>query len=119
MTLGELIARLCELQKEGYGEDPVQTADGQSPGEGATYRGHYKDIAFSTDGDNTTVSGFLQEAERCLDTTMEGYKGGGFLMHKDVDVFFANWGRSSDKVVAGLDPQDSGIVLLQLKEDEW
>lgn len=109
LTLGAAITKLEAM-------DPALTVvcsdDASSaPGYAMSYRGYYSDIAFSP-VPATDVAAFLATCRNALDTTMEGYKGGEYLMHKDVPIWIAEYGCSGDRAVVDLVQVDGKAVLI-------
>jgi hypothetical protein len=70
-------------------------------GEASSYRGDYRDVAFEPKSD-ATIGEMLRHAKDALDQTFEGYKGGFYTMHKDVECHIAEWGVSGDCKISSL-----------------
>ena len=109
MTLGDLIEAL-----KSAGDGPVMVDSGGSAGEPRSYRGHYSDLALSPIEENT-VAGLLAEIEPVLNTELTGYKGGGFMMYKDVPLWVSGYGAASSIAVIGSSPLPGGGLMLVTK----
>jgi len=109
LTLGEAIAKLEAMDAA----LPVVCSDDTSsaPGYAMSYRGYYSDLAFAP-VPATDVGAFLATCRNALDTTMEGYKGGEYLMHKDVPLWIAEYGCSGNRAVVDLVQVDDKAVLV-------
>lgn len=91
MTLDDLIA---ELEKH----DPNKTVT-RGFGEGMSWRGYYYDAAF-TPVQQTTFGEMLKSAKALKGTRQEGYKGGEFLMHGDVEVHIASYSNIGEPITS-------------------
>lgn len=64
-----------------------------------SYRGYYSDLALELDRtanmDAAELHGFIAMLEGVKGKTMHGYKGGDYLMHKNVPVWFSAYGSYS------------------------
>tara|TARA_B100001105_G_C22242256_1_gene378776 strand:+ start:269 stop:544 length:276 start_codon:yes stop_codon:yes gene_type:complete len=65
-----------------------------------SYRGHYSELAVEPEEDQK-VTDMLDCLWAVLDTTLEGYKGGEFLMDGSVDVYLSMYSTTSTTLVTG------------------
>lgn len=124
LTLGKFIERI-----EAYPpETLVQTELGEITGF-SCYRGYYQDCAINagprygvTGKTLKTVGEVLEAARAALGSTMEGYKGGDYVMKEDTPLWLASYnGDYSSIAVFGIAPLTSaaGDLHLQTKRLEW
>ncbi len=114
LTLGKLIEFL-ETAPEGFNVvlDYDKTI---SVGEPHSYRGYYSDLALEpVDDEITKVKALLVDLKGTLNITLEGYKGGDFLMDAKVPVWISSYGSCSNRAVVGVH-QESNLVVLDTKE---
>ena len=83
MTLGEYISLL-----EDYPRD-LEVKKGL--GNPHSWRGNYTELAFEP-VENTTVGQMLDEARSAVGATMEGYKGGQYLMDEGTTIHIDPYG---------------------------
>jgi len=114
MTLGNLIDALASLDG---GLQITVDASGSAPGQFRSYRGYYEQIEFDPCGSNSTVAEFLMAAQSANGSTMVGYKGGDFVMHRDTMVWCSSYGAASGLRLVGIGIADGGVVL-QTKESD-
>lgn len=110
LTLGKLILFLRKVHED----TPVVCLDGGSVGSAHSDRGYYSDLAFSPTKEIHTAVEVLVEAEKVLDQTLTGYKGGDFVMDENVPLWVAHYGECGPGIV-DIQMQD-GKVLLITKE---
>jgi hypothetical protein len=110
-TIGELIIALEAVDKT----FPVKFSDGTIPSELTSWRGSYREIAFTyeADGIPPTVEKVLSELKGAIGKTYEGYKGGDFVMGRRTPVWVAEWGTSGDTGVVGVEIAN-GICFIRL-----
>jgi hypothetical protein len=110
LRLGELISFLEDCQEDLY--ISFDFCD-FVPGDIMSYRGYYEDLAigYLEDRNGLKVSTFLGALNKVRNTTLEGYKGGHFLMHDDVPVWVANYGCSHETAVIGIKHSEHGIII--------
>ena len=101
MKPGELIKILQKLP-----QDTVFESGFTNP---HSYRGSYYELAVEPK-DFAKVSDMLKELQDVLNETLEGYKGGGFIMHEKVDVYMAFYGCTG---------QQTDSLILNLLTDEY
>jgi hypothetical protein len=70
-----------------------------------SYRGYYERLAFSLSGGPQSADDMLQVARSALGVTMQGYKGGDFVMHRGTLLYLANYGDT------GVPIEGFGLVL--------
>lgn len=59
-----------------------------------SYRGIYAECAFEP-ADNVTVESMLDDMERALKETFEGWKGGNYKYNEGTECHIAVWGETS------------------------
>ncbi len=91
LTLGDLIAKLTDIEYNDGGELLVKFEDGSYPCSPDSYRGYYSDLAFSSREEPITLTGLLSDAEECLGKTLTGYKGGDFTMAAGTPLWRAEY----------------------------
>jgi len=89
MTLGELIDKLSAYPDQ----DAVFKIGFKNPD---SWRGSYDEIAFEPAKD-VPLKIILKQAEDCLGTTFQGYKGGEFTMYGDTPIHIDAYGEWSDQ----------------------
>ena len=110
LTLGQLIKKLESADAAAK----VVFDDGTSPSEPHSYRGYYSDLAFERGGE-TTVAPFLDCLRKILGSTLEGYKGGDFLMDGGTPLWVSNYGCSDEVAVIAVDVQSDRVLLITKK----
>jgi hypothetical protein len=120
MTLGELIDALGSLpaampvllDHSSVGE--YSAGEGNrgrvEPGRLRSYRGIYAHLALERAGEYfkcEDVAGLLAIAERAVDATFEGYKGGDFKMSRDTPVWVADGGEYTGWALMAIDEVDA------------
>lgn len=89
LTLGELIKHLKNM----HPQEPVKKFVKPH-----SYRGYYNDLAIEPVDNNFTAGEFLTMlTNEALDKEFYGYKGGAYIMHKNVDVYIARWGSCGER----------------------
>lgn len=84
-----------------------------------SYRGFYCDLAVEP-AEDQKVSDMLDCLYEVLDTTLEGYKGGEYVMSGDVDVYLAMYSTTSTTLVTGWDMNYEGkYTLLTEETSDW
>jgi len=121
LTLGELIEKLKNANQYAL----VECSNGIIPGKPHSYRGYYSDLAFeleepevdfeSATQDSLEVLKFLAICEEILDTTLEGYKGGDFVMDAKTPLWLSAWGDASDIAIIDAIRVSEGKFLLVVK----
>jgi hypothetical protein len=97
MTLGKFISRLEEME-------PNRLIGGISS-RANSYRGYYIDLAFEPAEAILTTESLLEAARKYMGRTLEGYKGGYYVMHENTPIWLASWG-------------DIGLRIMDLNEEE-
>ena len=89
---------------------------GLSPTTIDSYRGYYEDAAlgFSQETD-PTVPQVLAELRGAIGKVVTGYKGGDFELHRNSRLWVANYGRTSDTAIVGVEECDYTTIL----RTEW
>lgn len=105
LTLGKLIAALNEANPQ----MEVVFDCGGSPGGPHSYRGYYSDLSFPAVG-KITAGALLALCNAVLGSTLEGYKGGDFLMKDDTPLWHAAWG-SCGLAIVGIGEHRGKLVL--------
>lgn len=115
MTLGVFIAALERYKPDSYIEFDW---GGLCPGSMRSYRGYYDHLAIDpTTGEYRYVKDLLEHAKAVLGTTMNGYKGGDYVMDEDTPLWVARWGDTSGtRVVAVI--YDGYIVRIKTAVDQ-
>lgn len=111
LTLGELIAK---LKRHPVGNQLQLDFCHLLPGPCMSYRGFYDHLAITyydiydkPDRDSPEVGTYLSYLENvALNKTFTGYKGGNYVMHADVPVWVANYGRTSETFVVGVEDNE-------------
>lgn len=103
VSLGELITALGKV-------DP----DGEiNFGNPHSYRGYYADLALEPLDELITVKQLIGQLNLVLDKTLEGYKGGDFLMSADTPVWIAHYG-CTGKAMLDINPIELTFTLKEL-----
>lgn len=84
LTLGELIDKLKQFNKKMIVKIDFNNL---SPAAAMSYRGYYSDLAFDWSNDDINVQDFLDICKNTINTELEGYKGGEFLMESNTPVW--------------------------------
>ena len=100
LTLGGLIDKLGE-------GNPSLMVPLSAP---HSYRGYYTDLAFEPG--ETLLGELLSKCKVVLGTTMTGYKGGEFLMDKDVPLWVSEYGCASGIALLDIEIQDGKVELI-------
>ena len=112
LSLGELIL-LLRLQPQ---TNAIKIDYGGNPGSLDSYRGYYKDLAISPDGDTEkTVAAFLSDCENSVGKTYDGYKGGEFTMTKQTFMWVACYG-TTGKMLTGVESKGKSTVLVTMDD---
>ncbi len=114
LTLGKLIKSLESSNQNAT----VLCSNGISPGTPYSYRGYYSDLAFELNDPvevDLRVGDFLTTCRKILDTTLEGYKGGDFVMDADTPLWLSAWGDTSKVAIMDIVRKNDGTVLLIVK----
>lgn len=117
LTLGKLIKSLESSNQRAT----VECTNGISPGAPHSYRGYYSDLAFELNDPtvvNLKVKDFLAVCRKVLDTTLEGYKGGDFVMDADTPLWLSAWGEADDVAMMDVMRKDDETVLIVVKSLE-
>lgn len=107
LRLGELIVILSEMH-------PENVIQGVS-GEVSSYRGIYYDLAVNP-GEKATAGELLLALADVLDTEIQGYKGGDYLMTARTVVWLADPDDDSNLAVVGV---MRGRVGWSLATERW
>lgn len=91
MTLGKLI----EIIRPLHVDLPYKLDRGGSFTEGHSYRGYYSDLAFEPTDEQHTIGQLWDDIQSFHNKTLEGYKGGDFVMHDNVPIWISNYGTNS------------------------
>ena len=112
ILLGELILKLESVPDKTLGV--VYDFDSMCPGTINSWRGSYDELALSFDhpeGLPPSVNCLLKELRGAIGKTYTGYKGGEYLMGKNIPVWVDNYGESGDKGILDVLPEDSQVIL--------
>tara|TARA_R110002012_G_scaffold185098_1_gene351687 strand:- start:1294 stop:1629 length:336 start_codon:yes stop_codon:yes gene_type:complete len=111
MSLGRLIKAL-----ESCPEGAVFKEGFSNP---HSYRGDYYELAVEPTFDVTREE-MLACLQSVLNTELEGYKGGEFIMHEDVDVYLAYHSYTSQTLVTGCGARyGESFVILTEEAPRW
>lgn len=105
MTLGKLI----EVLEKMPGDTQVDNLCDRH-----SYRGYYSDLSFSRDAGTRPASELLQECRDVMGRTLQGYKGGDFIMGESTPVWVADWGSCGERLMSF----DEGKAVTAPEEDE-
>lgn len=108
LMISELLLRLENLSEEDKENEIVLSltpydAEGKYPGDLISYRGDYCHLSITFSDYRKTANQFIEQLENIIGKTLEGYKGGDFIMRKDTFVFASDWGNVSNLGVIGVD----------------
>src|ERR1019366_1906545 len=84
---------------------------GYAPERLSSYRGYYEDLAIVPNEASITVLMFREMLLKAVGETFEGYKGGGFVMHRRSRVWVAPVGTSSGTAITGILNDDYTVWL--------
>jgi hypothetical protein len=116
LTLGELILKTEIILKDlkGRNEEATVRYDFEYlfPTSIDSWRGSYNELAlnYKSEGEEMSVSDFLQMLKDCIGKTFTGYKGGEYKMNRLTPVWVANYGRSGNTAV--IDVVDAGWFVM-------
>lgn len=108
LSLGSLIANLGASPED----KPVFLDSGGSVNRPHSYRGYYSDLALRPTEDAVTAGALLAECQAVLGTTLEGYKGGDFLMDEETPLWVSNYGTSSGLALTGVVDAGNKLILV-------
>jgi hypothetical protein len=109
LRLGQLIKLLEELPQE---ENVRFDFCNFTPDDVMSYRGYYSDLAISyKENEEVKVSDLLNKLNSVRNTVQEGYKGGDYIMHDEVPVWVANYGKCHGTAVVGVKKADYGVII--------
>ena len=117
LTLGKLIKSLESSNQY----STVECTNGISPGEPHSYRGYYSDLAFELNDPTEVdlkVKDFLVICRKVLDTTLEGYKGGDFVMDTNTPLWLSAWGEADNVAMMDVVRKNDDTVLIVVKSLE-
>ena len=122
LTLGELILKIepiaarQESTIKTYAHEAMVQYDFENlfPTLIDSWRGSYCELAlnFKTEGEKLTVTAFLQMLKDTIGKTLEGYKGGDFLMSKHTPVWVANYGNSGNTAVIEVIDEEHTVIIV-------
>ena len=117
MTLGEILDDL-ETRPQDY-RLGVQWVHGVSGiGEVDSYRGYYKDLAIEPGPVTSLVEVGLGVLRQAVGSTVEGYKGGEFLITRESRVWVSTCGDCSGLMVTGVEQDDEEhTIILRTTKD--
>jgi hypothetical protein len=110
VTLGALIDTLRGLPPDAR----ITLDDGDLPGEFDSYRGYYEDLAIEptpAQGTYVSVADLLARAREVNGATLQGYKGGDFLMDRHTRLWVAHYGECSSRAVLTIASSGDGFVI--------
>jgi hypothetical protein len=125
MTLGEIILKLDPVVKNQ--KNVIAQYKGEAtvkfdfeyffPTAIDSWRGSYEELALNicaSDSKNEpmTVSCFLQMLKDTVGKTLEGYKGGDYLMTKHTPVWVANYGNSGNTAVVDIIDNEYEVIIM-------
>lgn len=116
LTLGQFIDRLKELKQD---SSICFEFCCLTPTTLESYRGYYEDLAlgFEEEGwGSPSVGELLAICEEAVGETMQGYKGGDYLMDRDTALWVANSGIAGSTAIVGiLGDDDADCPMIQTK----
>lgn len=107
LSLGDLIANLGASPED----KPVFLDAGGSVGRPHSYRGYYEDLALRPTENIIKAGGLLSECKAVLGRTLEGYKGGDFLMEEDTPMWVSDYGTASGLALIGVVDAGNKLIL--------
>lgn len=85
----------------------------RGPGGLHTYRGQEEDLAIDTLDSDVQVCDFIDSLEAVLNTELDGYTGGSYLMESDTPVWVTeDWDDISGISIVSIRIQGSSVYLL-------
>ncbi|MCW5763595.1 MAG: hypothetical protein KIT88_10175 [Phycisphaeraceae bacterium] len=119
MTLGELIKHLEVHLSDSPDADVQFDFCGVKPSELYSYRGSYDQIAISwTDGSRVMAADFLKELRAAIGKTFTGWKGGGFVMDTDTEIWVDQCGKATGTRIVGTKMMYSTITIVTEQTDD-
>jgi hypothetical protein len=112
ITLGGLIDALALAPKDAL----VRFADGASTKGFDSYRGYYEQLALSAGNEDVTAGKLLDLCRETDGQTMQGYKGGDFLMGRGTYLNRAEYSYCGNPIV-GIELRDGVLVLIEGRPD--
>lgn len=112
MTLGALIDALALAPKDAL----VRFDDGASPESFDSYRGYYEQLALSAGNEDVTAGKLLDLCRETDGQTMQGYKGGDFLMGRGTYLNRAEYSSCGNPLV-GIEFRDGVLILIEGSDD--
>lgn len=107
LTLGGLIEVLSDAKET----DVVRFADDTFPGEEMSYRGYYSDLSFDKDTLPKSVQTLLNQCQKALGATYQGYKGGDFVMSDSTPLWTAPYSSTGEAIIDCV-KDESGYLLV-------
>ena len=80
-----------------------------------SYRGYYEDLSFERGGRNgeqISVRTLLMLCQQVIGTTMQGYKGGDFVMDERTPLWRSRWGEASGEAIVAITRDSTRRVLV-------
>lgn len=115
LTLGPFIEQLELVSKVDSGGLPVVTDGGIGLSANIiSYRGYYSDCAIRPAAANdhcATVAELLDKARAVFGHTLEGYKGGNYLMGANTPLWVSGYGVCDNLAVMSMVVKDKQLVL--------
>lgn len=128
-SLGKLIKKLEQTGfKDGEGKDKTIQFDFGSaiPTDLSSWRGDYAQLALgyelsgydgSGNYQDCTVERLVTRLKETIGMTLQGWKGGDFVMKEDTTIWVANSGNSGGTIITGILDQGWYVVLLTRFEE--
>lgn len=122
LTVGELVAKLepivakqPEIIKK-YDHEASVKFDFEyiKPTYYDSWRGVYAELAlgFSIEGDDVSVTKFLEMTKAVIGKEFTGYKGGEFVMSKNTPIWVANYGNSGQTGLVDVIDEEYSVILV-------
>ena len=106
------LGKLTELIAAAPRSLPVVFDSDLPPGDLASYRGYYSNLAIEPAGEvPVTVAEFGAKLRAAHGATFKGYKGGDFEMDADTPVWAATYGHASSIGIIGVDVLEDRVVI--------
>ena len=99
-----------------------QTEDGRQWGAGdaISYRGYYSDLAIEPMAELSSTGDLMMTLMAVQGNTLEGYKGGDYLMDDDTPVWLASYGSASGHAVVRWQiqqtPEGANLLVFYTKQ---
>jgi hypothetical protein len=117
LNLGEFITRLESISRENEDNQNMPVVINMA-GVYATmwrsYRGDYSQLALSfgtEEANDSRLAYFIDRSKLCLNSCLEGYKGGSYNMTGKTLLWVSKWGESSGYAIVGVKVIAGNVVI--------